>query len=484
MQTCAYGLMGAGKTYGVVKEFVIPACYIGRKVFTNIRGLNPKYIHKYLIKFHKKEGKNYIKRLKNEISQVEIDIKHCEDSLELIELNKNLDYKKDVLDRLVNFNITVEDIENNINVLDADRGKLDTVEGYLETETFNFYKRFHDPEIRNSLYLVDEAQLYFNSTNLKTLKSDVSIFYRFVSEQRHIGLDFVLITQAYKNLDSFVVDRLENIIYYKQQANIGLKGSYLEIYKTRVDSSSYEHKNWEVTSTATKKYDKDVFLCYKSVRAGSNSISTFDPKALITNVKFRIIALLSVFFFILYGVFFVYDSIFNKDYDALMGISRDSNNEVLYNQAPVRVNKPQNNQNTNINKSNFIPSTELNSQDLSINEPIEEKELEPVKDNRSPFFKQIAENYTFCSSSFFYNDDNFMNIEINKNNIDLISNINFIIDSYSIESSNHLFRLNLHDLINYHNFTIKIISNCNIEVFHDEYMIRISKGYSPVVKKN
>ena len=51
------GLMGSGKTYEVVTNVILPAVLQGRRIVTNIEGINIDQIHAHLEKTNK-EGKH------------------------------------------------------------------------------------------------------------------------------------------------------------------------------------------------------------------------------------------------------------------------------------------------------------------------------------------------------------------------------------------------------------------------------------------
>src|SRR5690554_5594843 len=50
---CYTGLMGSGKTYEVVENVIIPNYMKGRRIVTNINGLNEDKIKEYILKKNK-----------------------------------------------------------------------------------------------------------------------------------------------------------------------------------------------------------------------------------------------------------------------------------------------------------------------------------------------------------------------------------------------------------------------------------------------
>ena len=206
MAISAYvGLPGHGKSYEVVKSVIIPAIASGRRVVSNIYGLNKQLIEEY-----------------------------C--------LSKDKKLSPDNLGELV--------IVDNDLCLGVD---------------FYPYKNAIDNKIETfckagDLIIIDEAWRFFP----KKEKINDNHF-SFLSEHRHftdsngISCDFVILNQDLTNLQRELVERIETTFKMTKLVAAGLKSRY------RVDVFS-GNKCWKTAKTASyqEKYDKAIFPLYKS----------------------------------------------------------------------------------------------------------------------------------------------------------------------------------------------------------------------------
>jgi putative phage-related membrane protein len=206
MAISAYiGLPGHGKSYEVVKSVIIPSISSGRRVVSNIYGLNKKLIEEFCLSKNKKLSPENLGEL------VVVDNDAC--------LSENFYPYKNAID-------------NNI-------------------------ETFCKP---GDLIIIDEAWRFFPK---KEKISDNH--FSFLSEHRHftddkgISCDFVILNQDLTNLQKELVERIETTFKMTKLVAAGLKSRY------RVDVFS-GNKCWKTSKTASyqEKYDKDIFPLYKS----------------------------------------------------------------------------------------------------------------------------------------------------------------------------------------------------------------------------
>lgn len=245
MAISAYvGLPGHGKSYEVVKSVIIPAISSGRRVVSNIYGLNKTLIEEYCLSKDKKLSPENLGEL------VIVDNDTC--------LSPDFYPYKNAIDN------------------------------HIET----FCKA-------GDLIIIDEAWRFFP----KKEKIHDNHF-SFLSEHRHftdekgVSCDFVILNQDLTNLQRELVERIETTYRMTKLVALGLKHRY------RVDVFS-GNKCWNTLKTASyqEKCDKAIFPLYKSYETGNGRELVTDKRQNALNkssIKYFAVISILVFGFSLY----------------------------------------------------------------------------------------------------------------------------------------------------------------------------------------
>jgi len=214
------GTPGAGKSHECVKSVIVPAFLSGRRVVTNIDGLDPQAIHDYCLKQTKGDESSF-------------------GSIEVV--------------------TDSEVIAEGFFPHKLDDGGY-TGEGFVKP---------------GDLVCLDEVWRFWGSDkNLNTGHRD------FISEHRHfehpetgISCDIVLMNQALDTMARFVKSRIETTFRMSKLNALGLSKRYrVDIYSGVKLFKSYK------TSTSYSKYDKDIFTLYKSTSGGQGNAATVDSR--------------------------------------------------------------------------------------------------------------------------------------------------------------------------------------------------------------
>ncbi|WP_129944581.1 zonular occludens toxin family protein [Escherichia coli] len=257
MSIFAYvGVPGSGKSYEVVSNVIVPAICEGRRVVTNVYGIN----HDEIIKYAEKK-----KMLKDGITPGEI--------------------------------IFVE----NERIIAPD------------------FWPVHENQERalckpGDLIVVDECHRFFE--NDKSLSKDAKIF---AAEHRHYAdpetgrtCDFILVNQSVTNLPRFFRDRIEKTFRMRKLKQLGLSRSYcVDVYDgAKITKSTF-------LSNYVCKYSKDVFRLYSSHHVQNAQESTVDSRGVL--FKKRTIIFVLVFLAgTVWAVFHYVVSFFNPDGNTLV----------------------------------------------------------------------------------------------------------------------------------------------------------------------
>ncbi|MFQ6478456.1 zonular occludens toxin domain-containing protein [Klebsiella pneumoniae] len=185
-----FGVPGSGKSYEVVNSRVVPALKEGRRVVTNIRGLDIKLIQNYI----KKNDKKY-------------DIKNLG---ELVSVDHDLIQTADFFPY---FDEEEKPVEN------------------------TFVKR-------GDYIIIDEAWRFFPDS--KRLSPALESFF---AEHRHFSIDVILLNQTPDGISKYVRGRIESMFEPSNQKRIGFKGYVVHTYsgnkayaKNRTTSSPKKFK--------------------------------------------------------------------------------------------------------------------------------------------------------------------------------------------------------------------------------------------------
>lgn len=220
--TAYFGVPGSGKSHECVKSVILPAYMKGRRIVTNIDGINPEAIREYAIKLSK--GKD----------------------VALGEIVK----------------ITDEQI---------------TQDGFFpykrkDVEGYSCESSFCKP---GDLICIDEAWKFW--------KSDKNLSYEhesFISEHRHFtdpvtGLccDLVLMNQSPDTIARLIKGRIETSYKMTKLVMVGAKNRYrVDVY------SGVRFTKSNRTTYYQNKYDKNIFNLYHSYNGGQGSESVVDSR--------------------------------------------------------------------------------------------------------------------------------------------------------------------------------------------------------------
>ncbi|MCG5048031.1 zonular occludens toxin [Pectobacterium brasiliense] len=199
------GVPGSGKSFEVVRSVIIPAVAQGRRVVSNIYGLNPEKIYEFVKRNNKTENENMgvVVHVSNEQVQDEY----------------FFPYKNAVTD-----------------------GK----------DTFCQ---------AGDLICVDEAWRIWgsDSTVPQNHKSFIAEHRHFAHHETGVTCDLVVVNQSIANLPRFIRDRTETVYKMTKLKNLGLRSAYrVEIYGGAKLTKS------ERVSVKNYFYDKKIFPLYQS----------------------------------------------------------------------------------------------------------------------------------------------------------------------------------------------------------------------------
>ncbi|MED8995657.1 zonular occludens toxin domain-containing protein [Escherichia coli] len=248
MAILAYvGTPGSGKTYEVVSNVIVPAVCDGRRVVTNIYGINYDEVIKYAEK------------------------------------------KKMLRDGVIPGEIVF--VENE---------RILAPDFYPVHE--NQEKSLCKP---GDLVIIDECHRFYDSD--RKLSSDAKIF---AAEHRHYAdpetgrtCDFILVNQSISNFPRFFRDRIEQTFRMKKLTSLGLSKSYrVDVYDGAKITKSTHISNYVC------RYSSDVFALYSSHHVKNASESKVDSRGILfkkrTIIFFLIFAGFSVWAVVHYVVAF------------------------------------------------------------------------------------------------------------------------------------------------------------------------------------
>lgn len=229
------GVMGSGKSYEVVSGPLLDAVSAGRRVVTNIDGINEPVIHDYLSK--------------KRAIPVEL--------LGRIVIVKTRDFLKPGF-----FPIEVEGLEGAV-----------VTPGFVEAGDF---------------VVVDEAWKLWK-TGVKIPPEHMAFFRmhrHFVHAQTGVACDVALMIQAISGLHRDIRDVVELSFVMVKLKSLGLsKGYRVEMYETAKQNSKTR------TDTFVRKYRSEIFPLYHSYAGGKGTESTVDRRQnILANKRLWLIA--------------------------------------------------------------------------------------------------------------------------------------------------------------------------------------------------
>ncbi|TAI90441.1 zonular occludens toxin family protein [Pectobacterium versatile] len=229
MAISAYvGVPGSGKSFEVVRSVIIPAVAQGRRVVSNVYGLNPEKIYDFVRKNHKPENMGEVIHVSNEEVQGEY----------------FFPYKNALTD-----------------------GK-------------NTFCQAGD------LICVDEAWRIWGSD------STVPQNHRsFIAEHRHfshpetgVTCDLVVINQSISNLPRFIRDRTETTYRMTKLKSLGLSS----MYRVEIFGGAKLTKN-ERVSVKNYRYDKRIFPLYQSYDGNGSEQVVDKRQSIFSNITLLIV---------------------------------------------------------------------------------------------------------------------------------------------------------------------------------------------------
>lgn len=143
---------------------------------------------------------------------------------------------------------------------------VEDVAGLLHIVTDEQVPNLPDIVTADSLVVIDEAHMYYVADR-RPLDPNVEQFF---AEHRHEGLDIILISQWYKRIHTALRARIERKAVFQKLTAVGLKKRYTVATWVTTSPDKYEK-----VGTQTKKYDPAIFLCYESVRAGTENLEVY-----------------------------------------------------------------------------------------------------------------------------------------------------------------------------------------------------------------
>jgi zona occludens toxin len=247
------GIPGSGKTYEVVHSVILPAFLSGRRVVTNIEGINQDNFLSYVERLNAK---------RKEDNQIELD--------RLGEIVKVLD----------------EDV--------------------LKDNFFPYKGSSDDVTISKNgdLICLDEVWRIFDES--KKIKEEHRSF---IAEHRHFvndkgdTCDLVVISQSVATIPRFIKDRIETTYRMTKLKALGLN----QRYRIDVFSGSKTFKT-NLIHSIQSKYNPEIFDLYKSYDKEHAEEQSIDGRNKLLNYKFIILKFIIPLLLMVFGCFYLYFS--------------------------------------------------------------------------------------------------------------------------------------------------------------------------------
>lgn len=279
MAISAYvGTPGSGKSYEVVKSVILPAIAQGRRVVSNVYGLDKEKIYAYVLKKHKK-------------------------------------LKEEQLGELVY-------VENEACLAPDFLPSMDADKSFCQA---------------GDLIVIDEVWRIWGSDKEipKNHRSFIAEHRHFAHPETGITCDLVVVNQDVAQIPRFVKDRIETTYRMQKHVALGLRNRY------RVDVfQGVKLFKSNRTNYYQEKYDKAIFELYKSYEADNAKESVTDKRQSIFSsfwVKFWIVVVPLVISYSVYNLylFFSGESI---EQENVANVKQDSQIEASQNQSSEQHN--------------------------------------------------------------------------------------------------------------------------------------------------
>lgn len=292
MAISAYvGVPGSGKSYEVVKSVILPAIASGRKVVSNVYGLDKDKIYSYLLRKNRKLTKEKLGDL------VYVDNDKC--------------LEPDFLPSMEN------------------------------------KEAFCKP---GDLIIIDEVWRIWGSDKdiPKNHRSFIAEHRHFSDHETGLTCDLVVINQDVAQIPRFIKDRIETT--YRMQKHVGL--GFRNRYRVDVFQGIKLFKS-NRTTYYQEKYDKEIFELYKSYESNNAKEGVVDNRQnIFSSNKFLFYTIL-VISTVIISIYFLYDfftegvysgverkGIENSEFDnRISGDKFIQNNMIISNESIFEVNK-------------------------------------------------------------------------------------------------------------------------------------------------
>lgn len=286
MAISAYiGVPGSGKSYEVVKSVILPAVASGRRVVSNIYGLNKEKIHQFLLKKNKKLKPEELGDI------LYVDNEQCLDLKFL--------------------------------------PSMDEPDSFCQA---------------GDLIIIDEVWRIWGSDKdiPKNHRSFIAEHRHFANPETGVTCDLVVINQDISQIPRFIKDRIETTYRMQKHVSLGLRSRY------RVDvfqGKNLAKKNR--VNYYQEKYDKEVFELYKSYEAdGAKEIVTDSRQSIFSSfgVKLLIVVLPLFLSYCIYNFYLFLsggsENKLNSDDTVETEIIQEKNYTESVPNLPSMVNKP------------------------------------------------------------------------------------------------------------------------------------------------
>ncbi len=380
---------GAGKSVFAMKEDIIESFFVGRKVYTNINGVEERLLNTsvYLQKYHKKHKTTRINEIKATLKEIYEEIKNLEDEEQdiLDEKLTEAQSKLDLIEFLENADYTVEYLKSKLVFLKNENEEFTSItDRVINGEVVQVLMNFLDEdgelkeEYRNAIFVIDEGKKFFSKDMVKKFPEKMMYNYQiFIGEHRHFGFDIIFIDQEFwKIIDDLIKYRVQTVYSLEDTNRVGIKGGYYcRIYSLSDPSQSTYSKAFIYSRTMRGKYDVAIFKCYRSVRAGANSRNSFDKKVLpfYNNIKF----IAGGFILSIVIVVMAFTGV-------LSSVSGDPSKKVSSSKKP-----------NNLNNVQKIPDSKRSNTDTKPVELVEK--IDYYSRTKHPIFELIKKNYGYCN---------------------------------------------------------------------------------------
>lgn len=228
MAISAYvGVPGSGKSYEVVKSVLLPAYLAGRRIVTNIEGINEENFREYALS-----------RKKAKIDDLGVIIRVSDSDV--------------MQDNFFPFKV----LDESLNVETVCKA--------------------------GDLIAIDELWRIWGSDSKipDNHRSFIAEHRHFTDDKTGLCCDLVVINQAVTNLPRFLKDRIETTYRMSKHVALGLKSRY----RVDVFNGIKLFKSSKITSYQ-EKYQKDIFKLYKSYDGVNGQESTTDKRQNILSSK-------------------------------------------------------------------------------------------------------------------------------------------------------------------------------------------------------